>query len=143
MPRTSNLRQLITSLKGNIFDGLKETVAVWVIRHKFGQYNGFARADPRIAAIVSGVPLAADFDMATLSAPRVPLALVTAQQDKFLVPRFHSEVVLRACSACERLADFPTGGHGALLSPLPPGLSGVAAELLNNPSGFDPRRFLK
>ena len=29
------------------------------------------------------------------------------------------------------------GGHGALLSPLPPGLTGLAAALLNDPPGFD------
>jgi predicted dienelactone hydrolase len=37
----------------------------------------------------------------------------------------------------ERLADFATGGHGALLSPLPPGLTGLVGELLNDPPGFD------
>jgi hypothetical protein len=45
--------------------------------------------------------------------------------------------VLAACAACERLADFATGGHGALLSPLPPGLSGLVGDLLNDPPGFD------
>jgi hypothetical protein len=94
-------------------------------------------AEPRIAAIVAGVPFAVDFDLASLATPRVPLALVTAGRDKWLVPRFHSDRVLQACAGCERLGDFPNGGHGALLSPFPTGLSGLVAELLNDPPGFD------
>jgi hypothetical protein len=61
------------------------------------------------------VPFAADFDMASLAAPRVPLGLVTAQQDKLLVPRFHSDAVLQVCKTCERVADIRDGGHGALV----------------------------
>ena len=45
--------------------------------------------------------------------------------------------MLQACAACERLADFATGGHGALLSPPPPGLSGLVGDLLNDPPNFD------
>jgi len=83
------------------------------------------------------VPFAADFDMSSLAAPRVPLGMVTARKDKWLVPRFHSDAVLHACATCERLADLASGGHGALLSPLPPGLSGLLGELINDPPGFD------
>lgn len=66
-----------------------------------------------------------------------PLALVTAGQDRWLLPRFHSDRVLQACAPCERLADFANGGHGALLSPFPPGLSGLLADPLRDPPGFD------
>ncbi|MEO8144884.1 MAG: dienelactone hydrolase, partial [Betaproteobacteria bacterium] len=69
--------------------------------------------------------------------PQVPLGLVTAGQDKWLTPRFHAEAVLAACKRCARVADLPSGGHGALLSPSPPGLSGTVATLLNDPPGFD------
>jgi predicted dienelactone hydrolase len=128
---------LITRLRGGFLDGAKTTIALWVIRSRFSEATWQTHTDPRIAAIVAGVPLAADFDMASLAAPRVPLALVTARQDKWLIPRFHSDAVLAVCAACERLADFATGRHGALLSPLPPGLSGLAGDLLNDPPGFD------
>ena len=74
------------------------------------------------AAIVAAVPYAADFDMTSLAAPPVSLGLVTARLDAWLVPRFHGDAVLKACPACERIADVRDGGHGALLSPLPPGL---------------------
>lgn len=94
-------------------------------------------ADPRVAAVVAGVPSSADFDMASLAHPRVPLGLVTARQDRWLIPRFHSDRVLQACQSCELIADLPTGGHGALLSPLPPGLTGLLGDMLNDPPGFD------
>jgi hypothetical protein len=108
-----------------------------VLWYRFSDATWQTHTDPRIAAVVAAVPYAADFDMASLAAPRVPLALVTARQDRWLVPRFHGEAVLRACAGCERLADLATGGHGAYLSPLPPGLTGLVGDLLNDPAGFD------
>ena len=128
---------LATSLRGNFLDGTKETLALWVIRYRFSDTTWQTHTDPRIAAIVAAVPYAADFNMTSLAAPRVPLALVTARHDQWLVPRFHGDAVLAACASCERLADFATGGHGALLSPLPPGLTGILGDLLNGPPGFD------
>ena len=128
---------LATRLKGNLLDGLKTTIALWVIRHRFKDATWQAHTDSRIAAVVAGVPFAADFDMTSLAAPRVPLGLVTARQDKWLLPQFHGERVLQACAVCERLADLANGGHGALLSPLPPRLSGLLGDLLSDPPGFD------
>lgn len=127
---------LATRLRGNFLDGFKETIALWVIRSRFSDATRYAYNEPRIAAIVAAVPYAADFDMASLAAPRVPLALVTARQDLWLIPRFHGEAVLKACAKCERLADID-GGHGALLSPSPPGLTGLVGDLLNDPPGFN------
>ena len=93
--------------------------------------------DPRVAAVVAGVPAAADFDMASLQNPVAPLGLVTAGQDRWLVPRFHSDRVLAACKTCEVIANIPEAGHGSLLSPLPPDLTGLIGDLLNDPPGFD------
>lgn len=128
---------LITRLNGNLLDGVKTTLALWVIRARFSDSAWQVHTDPRITVILSGCPFAADFDMASLATPRVPLALVTAPGDKWLIPRLHGERVLQACASCERLADIPNGGHGALLSPLPPGLSGLVGDMLNDPPGFD------
>lgn len=129
---------LITRLTGGPLDGIKKWGALLVIRHRFGDATPREDHDPRIAAIVAGVPSAADFDMATLSHPRVALGLITARQDRWLIPRFHSDRVLAAClPRCELIADMPTGGHGALLSPPPPGLTGLIGDMLNDPPGFD------
>ena len=128
---------LITRLTGGLLDGIKKWTALAVIRHRFEDETMLSHEDPRVAAVVAGVPTAADFDMASLAKPRVPLGLVTAQQDRWLIPRFHSDRVLQVCTTCEHIADLATGGHGALLSPLPPGLAGLLGDMLNDPPGFD------
>lgn len=129
---------LITKQTGSAFDGLRRWIARTVIELRFGSDAApHAHDDPRIAAVVADVPLAADFDPDSLRTPRVPLGIVSAAHDLWLVPRFHSQKVLDVCVSCEHVADFPTGGHGALLSPPPPQLGGLVGELLNDPPGFD------
>ncbi|BEP95984.1 hypothetical protein GmRootA79_43680 [Acidovorax sp. A79] len=131
---------LATELKGNLLDGVKKAVALGVIRQRFDDAAWQAHGEPRIAAVVAGVPAAADFDMESLARPRVPLALITSGQDLWLVPRFHSDRVLQACAdRCTLLAALPDAGHGALLSPPPPRdrMSALAARLLGDPPGFD------
>lgn len=128
---------LATQLRGNMLDPVKKTIALWLIRYRAKDPAWYTHSDPRIAAIVAAVPFAVDFDPASLASPRVPLGLVTAGKDAWLVPRFHSDVIAAACATCERVADLPTGGHGSVLSPPPPGLTGLAAELLYDPPGFD------
>ncbi|WP_418130186.1 alpha/beta hydrolase family protein [Variovorax sp. 278MFTsu5.1] len=135
---------LITRLTGGPLDGVRKWAALFVIRHRFGDdVAPREHTDPRIAAIVAGVPSSADFDMASLADPRVPLGLITARQDRWLIPRFHSDRVLAAClPRCELIADMPTGGHGALLSPPPPELSGLIGDMLDDPPGFDRQNVL-
>lgn len=128
---------LFTRLTGGWADGLKRWAVRSVLRWKFDDAQAKTHDEPRIAAAVAMVPLASDFDLASLARPRIPLALVTAQQDRWLPPRWHSDRVLQACARCEHLADLPTAGHGAMLSPLPPGLTGQVGALLNDPPGFD------
>jgi predicted dienelactone hydrolase len=127
---------LAVHLTGGWMDGPKKTLASWVIRATIRDTNWYAFTDPRITAVVAGVPYSIDFDPASLAEPRVPLALVTAKHDIWLIPRFHSDAVLKTCAKCERLADID-GGHGALLSPPIPALPGLIGELLNDPPGFD------
>jgi predicted dienelactone hydrolase len=129
---------LATRLDGAWLDGPKKWLARKIIALKFADAQPQTYADPRIAAVVAALPAAADFEMSSFARPRVPLALVTARQDRWLHPQWHSDPVLKACaSGCEWLADLPLGGHGAMLSPLPPGFSGLLGELLNDPPGFD------
>ncbi len=132
----------ITQLNGGWFDGIKLWLARTIIGLRFTDEAMQGHEDPRFAAVVAAVPAAAILDMASLATPRVPLGLVTASQDRWLVPRFHSDRVLKACTTCEHLADLPTGGHGAYLSPLPPVFDGVLGEMMNDPPGFDRTREL-
>jgi predicted dienelactone hydrolase len=128
---------LATHLRGNWLDGPKLWLARAVLNSYFDDDQPRSHQDPRVAAVVAGVPAAADFDMATLQQPRIPLGLVLAGQDRWLQPRFHGERVRAACQSCELLGDLPGGGHSIGLSPLPPGLQGLEALLLADPPGFD------
>lgn len=129
---------LAARLSGNGFDSVKQWVALRIIESRLSDDTAYGHHDPRIAAAVAGVPFAADFDTTTLIAPRVPLGLITVGRDLWLPARFHSDRILAACtSSCELIAALPEGGHGALLSPPPPHLQGLAAELLADPPGFD------
>jgi predicted dienelactone hydrolase len=128
---------LATRLDGTAMDGVRMTLAHWIIDWKFSDTAWYTHNDPRIAAAIAGVPVAADFDPASLASPRIPLAIVSARKDKWLKPEFHSDAVLRACHGCEHLFDFANGGHGALLSPFPSDVTGPAADLLKDPPGFD------
>lgn len=128
---------LFTRLHENAFDAVRLAIARWVIDWRFSDDTPQVHHDGRVAAVAAAVPLAADFDMASLAESKVPLALFTSAHDRWLVPRFHADRVLAVCARCEHPVDLPTGGHGAWVSPLPPGLTGLAGDLLNDPPGFD------
>lgn len=127
----------ITALDGGMLDGLKQWIARLVIGLRFRDDTPHGHVDPRVAAVVAAAPAAAVFDLESLAQPRVPLALATLGQDRWLLPRLHAERVLAACASCERLVDLPEAGHGVFLSPRPPGLEGRLAELLADGPGFD------
>ncbi len=130
---------LATQLRGNFLDGVKKAVAIRIIRYKLDDATWYSHDEPRIQAVVAEVPYSVDFDLQSLAQPGVPLGIVRAGQDRWLVPRFHSDAVLQACKSCVLVADVPSAGHGSLMSPPPPraNLSGVAADLLSDPPGFD------
>ncbi len=127
-----------TELKGNGWDGIKKAVAMPLIRwHLQSDSAWYGHTDPRIRAIVAAVPVAADFDIGTLARPVVPLGLIQAEQDLWLVPKFHSGAVIAACTACEVLTSLPKAGHGALLAPLPGDNPPRIQRLLADPPGFN------
>jgi len=128
---------LALELKGNWADGLKKSVARFFIRRRLDDTQWYGHTDPRIAAIVAEVPFAVDFDPASLARPAVPLGLVRNGQDAWLKPAHHVDKVLKACTGCTLVLDLPNAGHGSLMSPLPPDLSGQVARLLADPPGFD------
>ncbi len=128
---------LATRLRGDFFDSWKIAASKAIIRWRLTDATPQSFTDPRVRAVVAGVPFAADFDMASFSKLQAPLGLVTADRDKWLAPRFHGGAVLAACKQCELVAEIRGGGHGALLSPYPPGLPEIAADLMDDPPGFD------
>lgn len=130
-----------TELTGSGWDGIKKTIAMPIIRWVLsGDETFYGHTDPRIKAIIAGVPFAVDFDLSTLAKPVVPLGLIRAGQDRWLVPQFHGDRVIATCQptqACEVISDMPTAGHGALLAPLPQGLPERIQRLLDDPSDFE------
>ncbi len=128
---------LTTSLTGGVLDGFKMAMVRWIDGFKLADTTWYSHTDPRITAIVAGVPFAADFDAASLHAPAVQLAIISARQDRWLNPKYHSDMILAACKTCEWLADLKSGGHGALLSPLPPAPGSAIREVISDPPGFE------
>ena len=129
---------LATSLTGSWADGLRLWLARRVLAARFDDATPRAHHDPRVVAVVAGVPAAADFDPDSLRHPKAALGLVSAGQDLWLKDSFHAQAVLRACRPrCEHLAHLSEAGHGLLLAPLPPGLDGLEGRMLNDPPGFD------
>ena len=85
------------------------------------------------------VPYAADFDPISLAEPKVALGLVIALKDVNQIPSFHVEAIRKACLPhCEVIMTLTEGGHGAMLSPLPPMLPGsIENYLLGDPKYFN------
>ncbi|NUZ05611.1 dienelactone hydrolase [Schlegelella sp. ID0723] len=131
---------LATALRGDAFDAVKTTLASWVLQWRFDDAVPKQHHDARIAVVVAAMPHVNSFDPGSLAALQVPVGIVAARHDRWLVPALHGDVLRRACaSRCTLLADLPEGGHGALLSPMPPQLPPAARALLADPPGFDRR----
>jgi len=128
-----------TLLNGNWLDGPKIALAKSVIAARFSDDTVQGGFDPRIKSVVAMVPFGADFDPASLKQPATALGLVIAEKDVNQIPRFHAEAVLAACEPrCETVVRLAEGGHGAMLSPMPPLETGsVAQRLLSDPHNFD------
>lgn len=128
-----------TLLHGNFLDGLKLWFARRVIASRFSDDTVREYTDPRIRAAVAMVPFAADFVPESLARPKIALGLVTAAKDVNQIPRFHSDAVTAAClPRCTVIMRLEEGGHGAMLSPMPPLAKGsIAHQLLSDPPLFD------
>lgn len=102
------------------------------------------RPDLRVAAVTLAVPVGAIFSADSLARIRVPVGLVTAGRDTMLLPEFHSDPVLRHCTACTRLADLKGAAHFDLLSPWPDAVAlsvGAKQARSGQPEpGFDPKQ---
>ena len=131
-----------TLLNGSALDSLKIWAARRVIDWRFSDSTVHRYRDTRIVAAVAMVPFAADFLPESLAKPALHLGLVIARKDVNQVPRFHVEHIVKACSPnCEVVMDLPEGGHGAMLSPMPPMERGSIGEhLLADPASFDRER---
>lgn len=77
------------------------------------------RPDSRIAAVTLAVPVAAIFSAESLGRIDIPVGVVSAGADEVLLPRFHSDHVLRHCARCRSLLELGNAAHFDLLWPWP------------------------
>jgi predicted dienelactone hydrolase len=85
------------------------------------------RPDSRITAVSLSVPVGVIFTPDSLSRIRIPVAVSTSGNDGVLLPRFHSQHVLKHCNSCTPLSDHPTAGHFDWLSPWPASIAQTVA----------------
>lgn len=97
--------------------------------------------DTRVRAVVALAPMGALFTAASLAQVRIPVAVYGAQQDRFLVPRFHAEWVAANVPGVE-MHRVPNAWHFAFQDmptmPIPSEDGDIGA----NPPGFDRAAFL-
>lgn len=110
---------------------LTETTAPGSFKTLHGGASPTASTDPRpdsrVVAVSLAVPVGAIFTAESLSRIRIPVALSTAGQDGVLLPRFHSQHVLKHCKTCTTLNDHPQAGHFDWLSPWPASVAQTVA----------------
>lgn len=75
--------------------------------------------DSRIQAVTVSVPVAAIFTSDSLSKIQIPIGVLAASNDEWLLPKFHSDYVLKHCQSCVSLGSLPNAGHMDLLGPWP------------------------
>ena len=128
-----------TLLRQDWLDDVKVWLAKRIISLRFSDDAVQRHFDPRVKASVAMVPFAADFDLLSLAEPRIPLGLIVAARDVNQNPAFHVEAVRKVCEPrCQLVMHLQEGGHGAMLSPLPPLQKGTIADhLLSDPPAFD------
>ena len=85
------------------------------------------RPDSRIAAVSLAVPVGVIFTPESLARIRIPVVLSTSGDDGVLLPRFHSQHVLKHCTRCTTLSDHPQAGHFDWLSPWPASVAQTVA----------------
>lgn len=99
-------------------------------------------ADPRVRAVVALAPLGVVFDAASLRAIKVPVAVYTAEADRWLVPRFHGGWIAANVKGVEA-RPVPKAWHFAFMDtpslPIPTPDGDIAAD----PPGFDRAAFLQ
>jgi predicted dienelactone hydrolase len=97
--------------------------------------------DPRVRAVVAMAPVGVVFTAESLASIRVPVVIYEAEQDHFLVPRFHAEWIARNVSGGE-LRHVPNAGHFAFADlPIMP-IATEDGDLGADPAGFDRPSFL-
>ncbi|MBN8757933.1 MULTISPECIES: alpha/beta hydrolase family protein [Variovorax] len=97
--------------------------------------------DPRVRAVVAMAPAGQPFTAASLAAIRVPTRIYEAQQDRFLVPRFHAEWVAQNMPTAE-LERIPNAWHFAFMDTPATSIPSDDGDIRDDPPGFDRKALL-
>lgn len=97
--------------------------------------------DPRVRAVVAMAPAGVPFTAASLADIRVPTRIYEAEQDRFLVPRFHAEWVARNMPAAE-LRRIPDAWHFAFMDTPSTAIPTDDGDVRADPPGFDRKALL-
>jgi predicted dienelactone hydrolase len=97
--------------------------------------------DPRVRAIVLMAPAGVLFTASSLAEIRVPTLLYEAEQDRFLVPRFHAEWVAQNMPRAE-LYRIPNAWHFAFMDTPSTAIPTDDGDIRDDPPGFDRKALL-
>eukprot|EP01035_Chromulina_nebulosa_P004566 gene4566-6244_t len=86
-------------------------------------------------------PAGQPFTAASLAAIRVPTRIYEAQQDRFLVPRFHAEWVAQNMPTAE-LERIPNAWHFAFMDTPATSIPSDDGDIRDDPPGFDRKALL-
>ena len=103
---------------------------------------GAPLTDPRIRAVVALAPVGVLFTARSLAAVRLPVAVYEAEQDRWLVARFHTVWISRNLPAAE-LRRVPNAWHFAFMDTPTMPISTADGDIGADPPGFDRAAFLK
>jgi predicted dienelactone hydrolase len=102
---------------------------------------GPALRDARVRAVVALAPVGAVFNASSLAGLGIPVAVYGAENDRWLVPRFHAEWIAQNLPgvAFQRV---PNAWHFAFMDPPGMPIPSEDGDVGADPPGFDRRAFL-
>jgi predicted dienelactone hydrolase len=98
--------------------------------------------DARVRAVVALSPLGVVFSAESLAKIRIPIAIYEAEQDRYLVPRFHAQWITRNVPNTE-FHRVPNAWHYAFMDTPSMPIASPDGDLAANPPGFDRQAFLQ
>ncbi|WP_432729587.1 alpha/beta hydrolase family protein [Variovorax sp. W6] len=97
--------------------------------------------DPRVRAVVAMAPAGVLFTAESLAQVRVPTRIYEAEQDRFLVPRFHAEWIARNMPGAE-LERVPGAWHFAFMDTPSSSIPTDDGDIRADAPGFDRKALL-
>ena len=98
--------------------------------------------DPRVRAVVALAPVGVVFTAQSLAGIRMPVAVYEAEQDRWLVPRFHTGWIVSNLPGAQ-LHRVPNAWHFAFMDTPSMSIPSEDGDIRADPPGFDRSAFLQ